>query len=235
MTTSIEANNNEVICPSCCTQFRAIPVNVQRLLIGAGISPPFTQEEAQTVEPVAIYHGKCIIDCGDGGHQDITMLKMVAAGSKLYTRPAPAPTGERAALIAGLLESADVIEADDRSFIADEIRQAADMLAADAQEIARLTSSVAHWSQACVDFRNQRDELKTAHALPVATSDEWLANCPQSVRDFANRIKKEMQQVAVPQTCKLCGSDEPLYGPCGGGRKNPDALCYEAAPQPPQD
>ena len=35
-------------------------------------------------EPVLIYHGRCIIDCGDGGHQDVTMLKMIAAGSKLY-------------------------------------------------------------------------------------------------------------------------------------------------------
>jgi len=30
----------------------------------------------------------------------------------------------------------------------------------------------------------------------TATSDEWLANCPQSVRDLANKIKAEM---AVPQ------------------------------------
>lgn len=36
-----EPNNDEVICPACCTQFRAIPVNVQRLLLDAGFEPPF--------------------------------------------------------------------------------------------------------------------------------------------------------------------------------------------------
>ena len=32
-----------VICPECCSQFRAIPVNVQRLMLDAGFEPPFTQ------------------------------------------------------------------------------------------------------------------------------------------------------------------------------------------------
>lgn len=30
-----------VICPNCCTQFRAIPQDVQRLMIDAGFEPPF--------------------------------------------------------------------------------------------------------------------------------------------------------------------------------------------------
>lgn len=46
--------------------------------------------DAPEPEPVMIYHGRCIIDCGDGGHQDVTMLKMIPAGSRLFTRPAPA-------------------------------------------------------------------------------------------------------------------------------------------------
>ena len=37
-----EPNNDEVICPNCCTQFRAIPVNVQQLMLAAGFEPPFT-------------------------------------------------------------------------------------------------------------------------------------------------------------------------------------------------
>ena len=36
-----EPNNEEVICPACTHQFRAIPVQVQRLLLDAGIEPPF--------------------------------------------------------------------------------------------------------------------------------------------------------------------------------------------------
>ncbi len=38
-----------------------------------------------------IYNGRCIIDCGDGGHQDVTMLKMIAAGSKLYAAAGARP------------------------------------------------------------------------------------------------------------------------------------------------
>lgn len=34
-------NTSEVICPNCCTQFRAIPQDVQRLMIDAGFEPPF--------------------------------------------------------------------------------------------------------------------------------------------------------------------------------------------------
>lgn len=42
-------------------------------------------------EPVMVYEGRCIIDCGDGGHQNVTMLKMIAAGSKLYAAAGAAP------------------------------------------------------------------------------------------------------------------------------------------------
>jgi hypothetical protein len=35
-------DNDQVICPSCTYQFRAIPVNVQQLMIAAGFEPPFT-------------------------------------------------------------------------------------------------------------------------------------------------------------------------------------------------
>jgi hypothetical protein len=38
----VEADNDKVICPSCCHQFRAIPVNVQQLMIDVGFEPPFT-------------------------------------------------------------------------------------------------------------------------------------------------------------------------------------------------
>ena len=36
-------NYDEVICPNCVTQFRAIPVNVQKLLLEAGVEPPFKE------------------------------------------------------------------------------------------------------------------------------------------------------------------------------------------------
>ena len=34
-------NNDEVICPHCAHQFRAVPVNVQQLLLASGHEPPF--------------------------------------------------------------------------------------------------------------------------------------------------------------------------------------------------
>lgn len=51
----VEANNDEVICPNCCTQFRAIPVNVQKLMLDAGFEPPFkgTRNVSTPAEPVA--------------------------------------------------------------------------------------------------------------------------------------------------------------------------------------
>jgi hypothetical protein len=42
----------------------------------------------------------------------------------------------------------------------------------------------------------QAADMLEADAPKSATSDEWLANCPQSVRDLANKIKAEM---AAPQ------------------------------------
>ena len=41
-------------------------------------------------QPVAIYRGRCVIDCGEHGHHDIELLKMIPAGSNLYAVP-PAP------------------------------------------------------------------------------------------------------------------------------------------------
>ena len=48
-------------------------------------------EAAPQQEPVMIYHGRCTIDCGEHGHHDMEMLRMIPSGSKLYTAPQPAP------------------------------------------------------------------------------------------------------------------------------------------------
>lgn len=58
-----EANNDEVICPSCAHQFRAIPVNVQRLMLEAGFEPPFTEPPAQQSD-------RCDWCCGTGRFAD---------------------------------------------------------------------------------------------------------------------------------------------------------------------
>lgn len=51
-----EVDNTKVICPACCNQFRAIPVQVQRLMLDAGFEPPFLEPAhppAALPEPVA--------------------------------------------------------------------------------------------------------------------------------------------------------------------------------------
>jgi hypothetical protein len=42
-----EPNNDEVICPACAHQFRAIPVNVQRLMLYAGFEPPHLNDQQE--------------------------------------------------------------------------------------------------------------------------------------------------------------------------------------------
>ncbi|MCK6414712.1 MAG: hypothetical protein L6Q63_04015 [Giesbergeria sp.] len=54
------------------------------------------QQEAQ--EPVMIYHGGCTIDCGEHGHHNVELLRMIPAGSKLYTAPQPSPASQGDAL-----------------------------------------------------------------------------------------------------------------------------------------
>ena len=54
-------------------------------------------EAAATQEPVMIYEGRCIFDCGDGGHQDVTMLKMIPKGAKLYRAAGAAPVHQEPA------------------------------------------------------------------------------------------------------------------------------------------
>lgn len=48
---------------------------------------------AEGVEPVAIYHGNGVLDCGDAGHHNVELLKIIPAGTPLYAalaREAPA-------------------------------------------------------------------------------------------------------------------------------------------------
>lgn len=44
-------------------------------------------KKAAHQEPVMVYNGRCTIDCGDGGHHDVTLLKLIPKGTKLFTSP----------------------------------------------------------------------------------------------------------------------------------------------------
>ena len=53
-----------------------------------GIGTPSQQpEQPAQQEPVAIYHGGCTVDCGEHGHHNIEMLKLIPVGTKLYDKP----------------------------------------------------------------------------------------------------------------------------------------------------
>ena len=57
------------------------------------------------VEPVAIYHGRCVIDCGEHGHLDMQLLKMIPAGTALCTASTVAALkAERDAALARVAE-----------------------------------------------------------------------------------------------------------------------------------
>lgn len=83
-----EASNDGVICPGCAHQFRAIPVNVQALLLLAGFSPPFLESTApHAVRDVLAERRRQTEAEGwtlghDDGHDD-GALSMAAAGYAL--------------------------------------------------------------------------------------------------------------------------------------------------------
>ena len=37
--------------------------------------------------PDMIYHGKCVVDCGEHGHADVELLKLIPMKTKLYRLP----------------------------------------------------------------------------------------------------------------------------------------------------
>ena len=57
----------------------------QRDAILSGNAAGLVASLCADVEPVAIYHGRCVIDCGEHGHLDMQLLKMIPAGSNLYS------------------------------------------------------------------------------------------------------------------------------------------------------
>lgn len=57
-------NADEVICPNCAHQFRAIPENVQSLLLASGHEPPFTTPPAAPVVPQPAQRTADCLMCG---------------------------------------------------------------------------------------------------------------------------------------------------------------------------
>lgn len=86
---------------SCCnTWFESLPEGRKAVLrddkwmlahaaFQAGRASLAASAASAGSEPVAIYHGRCVIDCGEHGHLDMELLKMIPAGTKLYTHPSP--------------------------------------------------------------------------------------------------------------------------------------------------
>ena len=60
----LATNADEVICPNCAHQFRAIPENVQSLLLASGHEPPFTTPPAAPVVPQPAQRTADCLMCG---------------------------------------------------------------------------------------------------------------------------------------------------------------------------
>jgi len=99
-----EPDNDKVICPNCCHQFRAIPVNVQQILLNLGCEPPFmgTPEPAQ--EPVA-YVNLGLWSDGSYWPDDCFSDKPSDGCVPLYAAPPATQQAEPCATCENLLQS----------------------------------------------------------------------------------------------------------------------------------
>lgn len=44
-------------------------------------------EKIKAQGPDMLYHGRCVVDCGEHGHADVELLKLIPAKTKLYRLP----------------------------------------------------------------------------------------------------------------------------------------------------
>ncbi|MEJ5148998.1 DUF4406 domain-containing protein [Comamonas sp. MYb396] len=100
------------------------PAPSQPAGLNATPKPPATEDSSAgdpaevLAEPVMIYHGRCTIDCGEHGHHDVEMLKMIPAGAKLYTAPQAQPADALDAARLDFLETQKRREARDGGYSA---------------------------------------------------------------------------------------------------------------------
>jgi hypothetical protein len=93
----VEPDPSQVICPNCCHQFRAIPTDVQRLMLNAGFEPPFAAPAAPS-KPIQ----ECYGDCATSNPATCPNPCSFAGRPAAPAAPAPVPlTYEQAAAIVG--------------------------------------------------------------------------------------------------------------------------------------
>ena len=44
-------------------------------------------EKIKAQGPAMLYNGRCIVDCGEYGHPDVELLKLIPGGTNLYRLP----------------------------------------------------------------------------------------------------------------------------------------------------
>jgi len=157
-------------------------------------------EEAQTVEPSGF--ALAAIGCKHFGNP-IPQEWYAAARELLSSSPTPATEpakplyGKRKELVDGLRESATIVESDGWSF-GDELREAADMLAADAQA---LTTSNAVY---------QKDRIVNDNAQQVAMPQESVGYLAMDGYFIANqRYVMEFGQVPRAKPFYLAAAPQP--------------------------
>lgn len=99
-----QPNSDEVICPGCAHQFRAIPVNVQQLMLDAGFEPPFTGPPATSPGALAAFRQAVLRNRCDGesefarGVQSANQNLLQYIDRQLAEAPTPAEHALDAAL-----------------------------------------------------------------------------------------------------------------------------------------
>lgn len=132
------------------------------------IDAAIAREEAQTVEPVGIVQKSAIFD-GNTIIQYEGVDHLLTIGTELFTRPAAPTSGERAVLITELRKYADEWESVEEAGIQAQVyfAKAADMLAADAQELEHTRKMYEQAVKGRSDFRQALRETRAAHQVAV--------------------------------------------------------------------
>jgi hypothetical protein len=86
---------DKAICDGCVSGCNWSPLNTSS--VNPNVQAEQPRNEPVQQEPVMIYHGRCVVDCGDNGHHDVELLRMIPKGTKLFTAPQAQPMSDEQA------------------------------------------------------------------------------------------------------------------------------------------
>lgn len=171
------------------------------------LSLPQTREATQG-EPAAIYRGNGILDCGDAGHHNIELLKLIPANTPLYTSPSPAAPAEETGVARELIERlSDISNADDlgpdTTAVREALRDAVRSLSARATLTPSLDpATVEACAKVADEHKGRAAEKRRAKGLKLAgirrdVADEIIAE--ERGEDIAAEIIARTIRALIPQ------------------------------------